>query len=379
MMLVRYVLGIASLGLGTMGPIALMWIGFDNVVAWKTLGTCALLFGAAWIFLVFHSWSAQQVGGPSAPRAGNGSQVTYVFDRDLVRFLKFAGSVLALFVILGAFLFGLDLKKTAKEVHKTKDDTQTVLQSAKNAEHESKEAELAIRGTKSDIAQLVQESKTAAEALSKAKESAEKSAQTARASEEEIKKKLDTAEGELIEIRGRRSEARSLLEPVRKLPPPAAPLTSEQVERLVEVKMLKGLRGTLLPEQYAKLDARFKSDAVLRREIYDAHNQETLPGKLVRSEGDPATKDSLVTEVCNNIGTVHKFFQSAFRRNLSGDIRGPIRATVHYGDHFDNLFWDGSQLVIGHGDGVIFKTGGFASLTTVASQLSHPVIHSPRT
>jgi Zn-dependent metalloprotease len=94
----------------------------------------------------------------------------------------------------------------------------------------------------------------------------------------------------------------------------------------------------------------------------------------VRSESDPATKDPLATRVYDNIGTAHKFFQSAFGRNLSGDIGAPIRATVHYSDKYDNAFWDGSQIVIGDGDGTIFKTGSFGSLSIVAGELSHAVI-----
>jgi hypothetical protein len=34
----------------------------------------------------------------------------------------------------------------------------------------------------------------------------------------------------------------------------------------------------------------------LRRTIYDEHHKENLPGKLVRGEGEPATKDVCVTE-----------------------------------------------------------------------------------
>jgi Zn-dependent metalloprotease len=372
-MLVRYALGIASLGLATVSAIALMWISFDNVIAWKILGTLAILLGGAWIFIALNSSSAVQVGGPPPP-PNNGSQVTYVFDQDLVRFLKFAGSVLALFLILGAFLFGIDLKKTVEVVQKTKEDTQTALHDAQQAGHESQGAELAIRGTKSDITQLVQVSKASAEEIRKAEESARNSEQATRKSEEEIKKHLDAAQGLVNEIRGTRSQARSLLESIGKPLPESVPLTPEQVERLVEVKLLKSFRGTLPPEQYAKLQAQFKSDAVLRREIYDAENQSLLPGKLVRAEGDPATKDPVATRVYDNIGTVHRFFQAAFGRNLSGDIGGPIRATVHYEQLLNNAFWDGRQLVVGDGDGVIFKTGSFGSLSIVASELSHPVI-----
>src|SRR5262245_11709050 len=36
-------------------------------------------------------------------------RVTYILDRDLVRFGKFAGAVLAMFLVVGASLFGIKL------------------------------------------------------------------------------------------------------------------------------------------------------------------------------------------------------------------------------------------------------------------------------
>src|SRR5262245_32506157 len=77
-------------------------------------------------------------------------QVTYVFDRDLVRFLKFSGSVLAIFLIVGAFVVGFDIKKATEDIKKATEDVQ-------NAKHETKQSELDINGTKNNIAQLAQE------------------------------------------------------------------------------------------------------------------------------------------------------------------------------------------------------------------------------
>ena len=33
----------------------------------------------------------------------------------------------------------------------------------------------------------------------------------------------------------------------------------------------------------------------------------------------------------------------------------PLEATVHYGTDYDNAFWDGTQMVFGDGDGVVFR------------------------
>jgi hypothetical protein len=50
------------------------------------------------------------------PEAVGDRYVTYVLDRDLIRFVKFAGSVLAVFVVVGLYLYGTDLKEYAKDI-----------------------------------------------------------------------------------------------------------------------------------------------------------------------------------------------------------------------------------------------------------------------
>jgi thermolysin metallopeptidase-like protein len=156
----------------------------------------------------------------------------------------------------------------------------------------------------------------------------------------------------------------------------AAGFGQEQAERLIEMKLLKSFQNILTIDQYAKLKEQFKSAALteLRRAIYDAENHQSLPGKLVRSEGESASEDPIVTQVYDNIDSIYKFFNSVFDRNISRDIGGPIVATVHFGNEYNNAFWNDQQLVIGDGDGTIFKTGSFGSLSIVAEELSHSVI-----
>ena len=44
--------------------------------------------------------------------------------------------------------------------------------------------------------------------------------------------------------------------------------------------------------------------------------------------------------------------------------------TVHFGVNYDNAFWDGSQLVFGDGDGVIFDR-----FTKPADVMAHEFTH----
>lgn len=49
-----------------------------------------------------------------------------------------------------------------------------------------------------------------------------------------------------------------------------------------------------------------------------------------------------------------------------------LDATVHYGEHYDNAFWDGQRMVFGDGDGVVF--GDFtACVDVIGHELSHGV------
>jgi hypothetical protein len=50
----------------------------------------------------------------------------------------------------------------------------------------------------------------------------------------------------------------------------------------------------------------------------------------------------------------------------------PLLATVHYGERYDNAFWDGRQMVFGDGDGIIFDRFTKA-LDVIGHELAHGV------
>lgn len=113
-----------------------------------------------------------------------------------------------------------------------------------------------------------------------------------------------------------------------------------------------------------------RAAAVERRTIYDAGHTQTLPGKAVRHEGAPATKDAAADAAYDNSGTTWDYYHKVHHRN-SIDGRGlALDSTVHYGVGFDNAFWNGKQMV--YGDGRIFH--GFAQcLDVVGHELTHGV------
>src|ERR1043166_8955667 len=90
-----------------------------------------------------------------------------------------------------------------------------------------------------------------------------------------------------------------------------------------------------------------------RRTIYDAQNQTTLPGKLVRGEGDNPTGDIAVNEAYDFSGDTYDFYETAYNRNSIDDKGMRLDSSVHYDQEYDNAFWDGQQMVYGDGDGTI--------------------------
>jgi Zn-dependent metalloprotease len=109
-----------------------------------------------------------------------------------------------------------------------------------------------------------------------------------------------------------------------------------------------------------------------RRSVYDARHGYDLPGRLVRSEGGPKSKDARVNEAYAGAGSTYDMFRVIFYRN-SIDNRGMrIDSTVHYGQSYDNAFWNGRQMVYGDGDGQIF--GPFTrALDVIAHELTHGI------
>jgi hypothetical protein len=98
-----------------------------------------------------------------------------------------------------------------------------------------------------------------------------------------------------------------------------------------------------------------RSGGQLRRTIYDAQNGENLPGTAVRGEGDSPNPDSSVNEAYDGLGAVYQFFWDVYGRNSLDDKGMPLEATVHYGQNFNNAFWNGKQIVFGDGDGELFN------------------------
>jgi Zn-dependent metalloprotease len=113
-----------------------------------------------------------------------------------------------------------------------------------------------------------------------------------------------------------------------------------------------------------------------RRTVYDSEHggRTSLPGKLVRSEGDPPSGDTAVNEAYDGAGATFEFYRDAYGRNSIDGQGLELVSSVHYGVRYENAFWNGVQMVYGDGGGQLFNPGAFThALDVIAHELTHGV------
>ena len=108
------------------------------------------------------------------------------------------------------------------------------------------------------------------------------------------------------------------------------------------------------------------------RTVADAHGQETTPGTTVRTEGQAATGDAAADEAYDGLGATWDLYRQVYGRDSLDDHGLPLLGTVHYGEDYDNAFWDGSQMVFGDGDGTVFNRFTIA-VDVIGHELTHGV------
>jgi Zn-dependent metalloprotease len=97
--------------------------------------------------------------------------------------------------------------------------------------------------------------------------------------------------------------------------------------------------------------------------------------RLVRTEGGPATGDPAADEAYDGLGDTYTLYWDAYARD-SIDGKGlPLVAWVHYGQRYDNAFWDGTRMVFGDGDGRVFQRFT-RSVDVIGHELTHGVTAS---
>jgi Zn-dependent metalloprotease len=108
------------------------------------------------------------------------------------------------------------------------------------------------------------------------------------------------------------------------------------------------------------------------RRIYTAAHGTSLPGTLVRSEGQGASGDVGINEAYDGLGATFDLYSAVYGRNSIDDNGMDLVGTVHYSNNYNNAFWNGSQMVFGDGDGRIFNRFTIA-IDVMGHELTHGV------
>ncbi|CAB3809594.1 Protease PrtS [Paraburkholderia ultramafica] len=128
--------------------------------------------------------------------------------------------------------------------------------------------------------------------------------------------------------------------------------------------------ATLAPKRVAAMPAATAPSA--HRTIYTANQTETLPGTAARAEGAPKSNDPCVDEAYDGLGATFEFYLEIYHRNSIDNAGMPLLGTVHYGNNYDNAFWNSQQMVFGGGDGTLFNRFTIA-LDVIGHELTHGV------
>jgi hypothetical protein len=106
--------------------------------------------------------------------------------------------------------------------------------------------------------------------------------------------------------------------------------------------------------------------------VFTAANKQTLPGTKQRSAGEPENADPAVNEAATGGQAALDLFKDVYGRASYDGKGAQVVMSVHYGKNYDNAFWNGTQLVFGDGDGVVFDR--FTKpIDVLGHELSHAV------
>lgn len=116
-----------------------------------------------------------------------------------------------------------------------------------------------------------------------------------------------------------------------------------------------------------------ESRAIMARKTYTAKNQQNLPGTLVIQD-ELTSADEVVQAAHNNAREVYDYYRKTFGRDSYDNQGSPLVATVHFGQSYNNAYWNSSrkQMVYGDGDGSQWLPLAYA-LDIVGHEFTHAI------
>src|SRR5438045_1706707 len=93
----------------------------------------------------------------------------------------------------------------------------------------------------------------------------------------------------------------------------------------------------------AQLATSIKVAPQVHNVVYDNQHQGRLqlPGKQVRADKDPKSKDAAVNEAFDGAANTFDFYNKILKRNSIDGKAMALVSSVHYSNRFDHAFWNG--------------------------------------
>ncbi|HEX8068054.1 MAG TPA: M4 family metallopeptidase [Thermoleophilaceae bacterium] len=153
------------------------------------------------------------------------------------------------------------------------------------------------------------------------------------------------------------------------------------LKTIVASGSIRSRRG-VVTQVVRNLDAATRGLAFLRppagesRTVFDVQHGTSaeLPGQRVRGDGDAESDDPAVNQAYDGSGDTYDYYREVHERDSVDGNGLELVSTVHFGNAFDNAFWNGTQMVYGDGSGQLFRAGSLTeSLDVIAHELTHGV------
>jgi Zn-dependent metalloprotease len=139
------------------------------------------------------------------------------------------------------------------------------------------------------------------------------------------------------------------------------------------LRSLRAQNAIIRAEGGRPLDPNVAEGGTPLRTILDcAHTQDPASARIARNEGDGPTGDAATDEAYDGLGATYELYWDVFHRDSINDEGLPLKGYVHYGNGYDNAFWDGQEMIFGDGDGELFNRFT-VSVDIMGHELTHGV------
>jgi len=129
-------------------------------------------------------------------------------------------------------------------------------------------------------------------------------------------------------------------------------------------------------DQQAYAASRKPKPETTYRAVYDAHrdqNEEDLPGTILRVEGQKAVSDEAANQAYDNAGNVLSFYLDIFGWKSIDNHNEKVISSVHFGEEYENAFWDPEIRQMVYGDGHDFLGNFTNAIDVIGHELTHAV------